>query len=159
MLLDGTICHAVPRGTSLEQFSEKPRLVLLAYHDNVHAFVYPLTTAKTKDAIRIEDSGAVAWLVVKHGLFRLPISAITETPRRCPQFGRLRDRIKRDLETLEERYHQEQGPLTQRGLEALDALRKELPPPEAKPKPVVPKKELTDEELFQLYLDKFEKGG
>ncbi|MBL8059706.1 MAG: hypothetical protein JNK63_03205 [Chthonomonas sp.] len=157
MLLDGTICHARPAGTSLEHFSDKPRLVLLAYHDDVHAFVYPLTSAKTKDAIRVSDGPATAWLVIKKGLFRIPITAVTPAERHFPQFGRLRERIQRDLVVLEESHNQEQGPLTQRGLESLDSLRHELPSPEPKPKPVSQERPMTDDELFQHYLEKFDK--
>lgn len=158
MHLDGTICHATAKGTSLERFSDKPRLVLLAYHDDVHAFVYPLTTAKTKDAIKVTEGPATAWLVVRCGLFRLPLSSISETDRRWSQFGRLRERVKRDLATLEERYAQENSPLTQRGLETLEALRHELPPPEPIVKPAPVQRQMTDEELFLHYLDKFEKS-
>lgn len=156
-MLDGTICHAQPKGTSLESFSSKPRLVLLAFHDDVHAFVYPITTTKTQGAMKIDADGANGYLILKSGLFRIPLAAITETNRRWFQFSRIKNRIERDLETLEERSTRNDDPLMHRGLEGLRGMRESMPAPEApkKPEPLKPR-QLSDEELFQKALEDFE---
>ncbi len=160
MLLDGTICLADPKGNSLERFSAKPRYVLLAYHDDIHAFVYPITTSKTKGAIKIEADGANGYLILKHGLIRIPLAAIEETHRRWFEFGRLRQRIKQDLQALEESFELGARPLTQRGLEGLRGIRYMTPSPEPVQKREPPKpKPMSDEELFLKYLDDFEKRG
>lgn len=155
-LIDGTICHVVSAGTELEQFSAKSqRLVLLAYHNESTAFVYPLSTSFRKSSIRLErPEGPVAWIVVDKGLFRVPVSALTLTAYRWPKFGSIRERIKRDLAILEERA-QADGlhRLTHRGLEELESLRGQVvPKPVVKPKPAV--KVISDEKLFQQYLDR-----
>lgn len=155
-LLDGTICHVVTTGTELERFCTKgQRLVLLAFHDDLTAFVYPLTTSHRQKSIKVEREGTAAgWLIVDRGLFRLPIAGISATADRWMKFGTIRERVRSDLAVLEEKAVLDAAnPLTFRGMDALEELRAKLPvvrPEKAKPTIKAP----TDEELFQQYLDR-----
>ncbi len=158
LLLDGTICHAIASGNELESFSKKfQRLVLLAYHDPTDGYVYPLSSSKSEGAIRLERPGAkVAWLVVRHGLFRVPLSSLTETEHRWAKFSSLRERIEGHLAEREVRNLNSNADLTHRALEVLSEFRQEVPiVPKKKPEVV----ELSDEELFQKYLDRFDPRG
>ncbi|MBN8691460.1 MAG: hypothetical protein J0L72_11845 [Armatimonadetes bacterium] len=149
MLADGVVCHCVAKGTSLEKFSGKfQRYVVLAYHNDVDAFVYPLTSVRSSNRALAVDSKS--FLVLDHGLFRVDLKLLTPTDRRFGRLGELAHVVQQHL--ADHGIRMEKGgnrPLSHQPLRDLERLKKATEPKKiTRPAP----KPLSDHELFERYM-------
>lgn len=149
MLADGVVCHCVAKGTSLEKFSGKfQRYVVVAYHDDVDAFVYPLSSVRSNQNTVSVDKNS--FLVTDHGLFRVDVKLLTPTDRRFERLAQLSHLIRQHL--ADHGIRMEKGgsrPLSHQPLKNLESLKKVEPPKRKinqEPKPI------SDRELFERYM-------
>lgn len=130
MLHDGEICNALTDGTELARFSVKGRrLVVIAAQTADVAFVYPLTSKKGEGRWVVDSHQGRSWLVVKHGLYALPLARLTSAGDRWTALPRLRELIQSHLRAREERSLQgdHANPLLQQPFRRLPPLPR-LPP-------------------------------